>query len=163
MNKELLNLSSGCQRSSLLDYFFGMAGDIHWPGLKMYCKVDWVTVSIDRIESRQKKSKKCWERKQQGPLHALQWAQWHNGNPVTSWQTKGGGEVSEGLQRMLKCRWEGILDTSRKDLTVHIGYIDNYCHPICRQNFNLKQVFVIVKREDATLLPSLKWLDQPVP
>lgn len=60
MNKELLNLSSGCQRSSLRDYFLGTAGDIHWPGLKMYCqkrpvKVEWATATTDRIESRQEK------------------------------------------------------------------------------------------------------------
>lgn len=53
-------MSSGRQRSSLRDYFLGTAGDIHWPGLKIYCrktpvKVDWATVMTDSIESRQKK------------------------------------------------------------------------------------------------------------
>lgn len=114
MNKELLNLSSGCQRSSLRDYFLGTAGDIHWPGLKIYCrktpvKVDWVTVMTDSIESRQKKVRNV-EKGSSEALFIHFSEHQHFFLPVTQWKscrsrrrTKG-GNFSEGLQRMLKCR-----------------------------------------------------------
>lgn len=88
---------------------------------------------------------------------------------VTQWKSchlmtdkRGGGNFQRDYRECSSVGEKGFWIHQEKT-TVHIGYIDNYCHPICRQNFNLKQVFVIVKREDAPLLPSLKWLDQPVP